>query len=48
MQDRVTVETFSEKKTVATEKIVVKEENIQAQQRSPITILLEDEGYLLE
>ena len=48
VQDRVTAETFSEKKTVATEKIAVKEENIQAQQRSPITILSEDEGYLLE
>ena len=35
MQDRVTAETFSEEKTIATEKIAVKEENIQAQQRAP-------------
>ena len=47
VQDRVTAETFSEKKIVATEKIAVKEENIQAQQRSPVTILSKDEGYLL-
>ena len=33
---------------VITKEIVVKEENIQVQQRSPITILSEDEGYLLE
>ena len=37
-----------EDKIVVTEKIAVKEENIQVQQRSPITILSEDEGYLLE
>ena len=48
MQGRVTAETFSEEKTVATKKIDVKEENIQVQQRIPITILSEDEGYILE
>ena len=39
VQERVTTEIFSEEKTVATKKIVVDEENIQVQQRSPITIL---------
>ena len=34
--------------TVVIEQIAVKEEGIQAQQRSPLTILSEDEGYLLE
>ena len=48
VQDRVTAETFSEEKNVATKKSAVKEEKIQAQERSPITILSEDEGYLLE
>ena len=37
-----------EEKIVVTKEIAVKEENIQVQQRSAITILSEDEGYLLE
>ena len=37
-----------EEKTVDRKEIVVPKEDIQTQQRSPITILSEDEGYLLE
>ena len=48
MQHMTPVEVFSENKTAVTEKVAVQEEDIQAQQRSPITILSEDEGYLLE
>ena len=48
MQDRATTETFMKEKIVITEQTAVKEESIQVQQRSPITILSEDEGYLLE
>ena len=47
MHHMAPVEVFSEDKTAVTEKVVVQEEDIQAQQRSPITILSEDEGYLL-
>ena len=35
-------------KTVVTEQIAIKEENIQVRPRSPINILSEDEVYLLE
>ena len=35
-------------KIVVTEKVAVEEEDTKVQQRSPITILSEDEGYLLE
>ena len=48
VQDRAPTETFMEEKIVVIEKIAVKEENIQVQWRSPITILSEDEGYMLE
>ena len=48
MQHMTPVEVFSEDKTAVTEKVAVQEEDIQTQQRSPITILSEDEGYLLE
>ena len=48
MQHMAPAETFSEDKNVVTEKVDVQEEDIQAHQRSPITILSEDEGYLLE
>ena len=37
-----------DKKIVFTEKVAGDEENTKVQQRSPITILSEDEGYLLE
>ena len=48
MQHLTPAEVFSKDKTAATEKVTVQEEEIQTQQRSPITILSEDEGYLLE
>ena len=48
MQDRAAVEAVMKEKTVFTEQIAIKEESIQVKKRSPITILLEDEGYLLE
>ena len=48
MQHMAPVEVFSKVKTVVTEKVAVQEEEIQAKQRSPITILSDDEGYLLE
>ena len=35
-------------KTIVTEKVAVEEEDVKVQQRIPITILSEDEGYLLE
>ena len=41
-------EDFSKGKAVVTEKIVEQKEDFQTQQRIPITILSEDEGYLLE
>ena len=46
-QHMTPTEVFSEDKTVVTEKVVVQEEDIQAEQRSPINILSEDEGYFL-
>ena len=48
MQHMTPAEVFSENKTAVIEKVVVQEEDIQTQQRIPITILSEDEGYLLE
>ena len=48
MQDRATTKAVMKEKTFVTDQIAVKEENIQVRQRSPITILSEDEGYLLE
>ena len=48
VEDRAPAETFMEEKIVVIEKVVVKEEEAKVQQRSPITILSEDEGYLLE
>ena len=48
MQDRATAEAVMKEKTFVTYQIAVKEENIQVRKRSPITILAEDEGYLLE
>ena len=41
-------EDFSKVKAAITENVVVQEEEIQAKQKSPITILSDDEGYLLE
>ena len=48
VQDRETTEAIMKEKTVVIEQVVVQKESIQTQQRSPITILSEDEGYLLE
>ena len=48
MQHIAPTEVFSEDKTIVTEKVAVQEEDIQVRQRSPITILSEDEGYLLK
>ena len=48
MQNRAPTETLMNEKIVVTEKVPVKEEDAKVQQRSPITILSEDEGYLLE
>ena len=48
MQNRAPAETLMNEKSVVTEKVAVKEEEAKVQQRSPITILSEDEGYLLE
>ena len=46
MQHIIPVEALSEDKAAITEKVV--EEDFQAQQRSSINILSDDEGYLLE
>ena len=35
-------------KTIVTEKVAVEEEDVKVQQRIPISILSEDEGYLLK
>ena len=48
MQNRAPAEALMDEKTVVTEKVVVKEDDAKVQQRIPITILSEDEGYLLE
>ena len=48
MQITAPTEALIDEKIVVTEKVVVKEEDAKIQQRSPITILSEDEGYLLE
>ena len=48
VQNRAPVETLMNEKIVVTEKAAVKEEEAKVQQRSPITILSEDEGYFLE
>ena len=37
-----------EMKSADTKKVAVHEEELQVKQRSPITILSDDEGYLLE
>ena len=48
MQHMAPADVFSEVKATVTKRVDVQKEDIQAQQRSPITILSEDEGYLLE
>ena len=48
MENSAPVEALMDEKIVVTKKVVVKEEEAKVQQRSPITILSEDEGYFLE
>ena len=48
MQHIAPAEALSEDKAAVIEKVAVHEEDTQAKQRSPITILSDDEGYLLE
>ena len=48
MQDKATIEVVMKGKNDVIEEIAIKEESIQVRKRSPITILSEDEGYLLE
>ena len=48
VQIKAPAEALIDEKIVVTEKVAVKEEDAKVQQRSPITILSEDEGYLLE
>ena len=42
----VPTEVPHEMKTADTKKVAVNEEELQVKQRSPITILFDDEGYL--
>ena len=48
MQIKAPTKAPIDEKIVVTEKVAVEEEDTNVQQRSPITILSEDEGYLLE
>ena len=48
VENRAPAEALMDAKIVVTEKVVVKEEEAKVQQRIPITILSEEEGYLLE
>ena len=48
VQNRAPAENLMDEKIVDIEKVAVEEENTKVQQRSLITILSEDEGYLLE
>ena len=49
VQIKAPTEALIDKKPIlVTEKVAVEEEDAKLQQRSPITILSEDEGYLLE
>ena len=48
MQHMAPAEDFSKVKAAVTENVAVQEEEIQPKKRSPITILSDDEGYLLE
>ena len=48
VQNEAPAEALIDEKIVFTEKVLGDEENTKVQQRSPITILSEDEGYLLE
>ena len=44
MQHLTPAEGFSEDKIAIMQKVTIQEEEIQTQQRSPITVLSEDEG----
>ena len=48
VQNKAPAEALIDEKIVFTEKVLGEEEDTKVQQRSPITILSEDEGYLLE
>ena len=48
MQIKAPTGALIDEKIIVTEKVAVKEEVAKVQQRIPITILSEDEGYLLE
>ena len=48
VQIKAPTEALIDEKIVVTEKVAVEEEDTKVQQRIPITILSEDEGYLLE
>ena len=48
VQNEAPAETLIDEKFVFTEKVLGDEENTKVQQQSPITILSEDEAYLLE
>ena len=48
VQNKAPAETFIDERIVFTGKVLGDEENTKVQQRIPITILSEDEGYLLE
>ena len=48
VQHMVPTEVSHEVKAADTEEVVVHEEELQVKQKSPITILSDDEGYLLE
>ena len=47
VQDRAKTEAVMKEENVVIEQIAIKEEDIQVRKISPITILSEDEGYLL-
>ena len=48
MQHLAPAEVFNEVKAAVIKNVTIQEEEIQTQQRCPITVLSEDEGYLLE
>ena len=48
VQNKAPAETLMDQKILFKEKVAVEEEDTKVQQRIPMTILFEDEGYLLE
>ena len=48
MQNKAPTEALTDEKKIFTEKGLGEEKDTKVQQQSPITILSEDEGYLLE